>query len=147
MDEGEPVDPLALANALRPVLLRLARELRRESHALGVTASQVTLLARIREHHGIGVRQLADLEGVSAPTISQQVRRLERAGLVTRRRLPDGRRVGLHLSPEALGVIQSVRSRRTARLASRLRELGPDELAVLDAALAPLSLLLEDEAE
>ena len=40
-------DSLALANDLRPVLLRLARRVRRESHALGVTAGQVTLLAVI----------------------------------------------------------------------------------------------------
>ena len=41
-------DPLAVANELRPVLLRLARELRQETEQLGVTSRQVTLLWLIR---------------------------------------------------------------------------------------------------
>ncbi|HEX4518311.1 MAG TPA: MarR family transcriptional regulator [Gaiellaceae bacterium] len=145
MAGAKPPDPLELANELRPVWLRVARELRRESHAFGLTASQVTLLATIREHPGIGVRKLATLEGVSAPNISTQVRRLERAGLVTREQLADGRRVGLHVTPEALGVIQSVRSRRTAWLAERLRRLDGAELTAIEATLEPLRRLLEDD--
>jgi DNA-binding MarR family transcriptional regulator len=144
MPARDSLDPLALANELRPVLLRVARELRRESHAFGVTASQVSLLAAIREHPGIGVRQLADSEGVSAPNISIHVRRLERAGLVTRRAVPDGRRVGLHITPEGLRVIQSVRSRRTAWLASRLGKLDREELNALGAGVEPLKRLLEE---
>jgi hypothetical protein len=36
-------DPVAVANRLRPVLLKLNRELRREIHSLGVTGGQVSL--------------------------------------------------------------------------------------------------------
>ena len=39
------VDALTLANELRPVLLRLARELRKETEQFGVTSRQVTPLA------------------------------------------------------------------------------------------------------
>ena len=45
-------DPLTVANQLRPVLLRLARELRKETETLGVTARQVTLLWLIRTIQG-----------------------------------------------------------------------------------------------
>ena len=37
-------DPTVLAYLLRPVLLQLNRQLRREIHSLGVTGGQVSLL-------------------------------------------------------------------------------------------------------
>ena len=49
------------------MLLRLARLVRRESHALGVTAGQVALLAAIDDHPGITARELAERERISAP--------------------------------------------------------------------------------
>ena len=54
-----PVNEVELANRLRPALLSLARELRREIHSLGVTGGQVTLLVAIKYSPGIGVRELA----------------------------------------------------------------------------------------
>ena len=39
----------------------------------------------------------------------------------------------------------SVRTRRTAWLASRLKSLSPEELAAVDAALAPLARLVDEE--
>ena len=84
-------DPLAVANRLRPVLLQLARELRREVHPLGVTGGQVSLLVSIRATPGVGVRELAAREGVSPAAMSRHVTRLERAGLV-RRQAGRGRR-------------------------------------------------------
>jgi len=39
-----------------------------------------------------------------------------------------------------------VRSRRTAWLAARLRELEPDEIDAIDAAIEPLTQLLDVEA-
>ena len=69
---------------------------------------------------------------------------LQKAGLVTR--VPDEsdrRRQVLELTEEAEGVLRSVRSRRTAWLAERLERLEPEELAAIEAALDPLSRLLE----
>jgi DNA-binding MarR family transcriptional regulator len=139
-----PVATVALANRLRPVLLKLNRELRREIHSLGVTGGQVALLVTIRQNPGIGVRELAALERMSAPGMSKYVTRLEQAGLVTRTRGLDRRRVALALTPQAERVLRSVKERRTAWLASRLKRLEPDELAAVDEAIEPLSRLLED---
>ena len=47
------------AGRLRPVLLRLARELRREIHSLGVTGGQVSLLASIKHNPGITATELS----------------------------------------------------------------------------------------
>lgn len=138
-------EPLTVANRLRPALLRLARELRRESHALGVTGGQVSLLFQIQQHRGIGVRDLAALERISPASMSGHVDRLERAGLIRRTPDPnDRRRLSLSVTPEAERVLRSVKSRRTAWLAARLEHLSPDELATLDAAVEPLLALIED---
>ena len=139
------VEPLAVANRLRPALLKLARELRRESHALGVTGGQVSLLFQISRHRGIGVRGLAALERMSPASMSGYVDRLERAGLVRRTQDPkDRRRHGLSVTEEGERVLRSVRSRRTAWLAARLEHLSPDELAAVDAAVEPLMRLIGD---
>src|ERR671934_453081 len=131
-------DPVLLANRLRPVLHKLNRHLRRETHSLGVTGGQISLLAEIRRSPGIGVRELAALERMSSPGMSKYVARLEQAGLVRRTEGADRRRVGLELTEEGQRVLRSVRSRRTAWLATRLRGLGPDELAAVEAAVEPL---------
>jgi DNA-binding MarR family transcriptional regulator len=134
-----------VANRLRPVLLKLARELRREVHPLGVTGGQVSLLVQIRKHAGMGVRELASREGISAPGMSGHLDRLERAGLVERRaHAGDRRRQGLHLTAEGERVLRLVKSRRTAWLAARMKHLSPEELRALDAAIAPLERLLGD---
>ena len=136
-------DPIAVANRLRPVLLQLNRELRREIHSLGVTGGQVSLLIQIQRSPGIGVRELAQRERMSAPGMSKYIARLENAGLLRREALPDRRRVGLRLTEEAERVLRSVKNRRTAWLASRLRGLEPGELEAIDAAAEPLARLLE----
>lgn len=140
-------NPTLLANRLRPVLLQLNRQLRREIHSLGVTGGQVSLLAQIKQRPGIGIRDLAALERMSVPGMSKFISRLEEARLVQRASVErDQRRVGLTLTPAGQKVLRSVKSRRTAWLSTRLRELDPDELDAIDAAIEPLAhLLAQDE--
>src|SRR3954452_18365657 len=140
------IDPTAVANRLRPALLRLSRELRREIHSIGVTGGQVSLLNQIQQDPGIGVRELAARERMSPAGMSKYVARLEQAGLVRRTELADRRRIGLQLTAEGARVIASVKRRRTAWLAARLRGLPPAELEAIDAAVAPLLKLLQVEA-
>lgn len=142
MDVSLAADPVTLANRLRPVLLKLNRDLRREIHSLGVTGGQVSLLALIRREPGIGVRELAARERMSAPGMSKYVARLEEAGLVARTELADRRRAGIVLTAAGQRVLRSVRSRRTAWLAERLRGLSGEELAAIDAAVEPLARLI-----
>ena len=136
-------DPLAVANELRPVLLRLARELRKETEQLGVTSRQVTLLWLIRGHAGLSLRELAAEEGISAPALSGHVDRLEKAKLIDRvRDEGDRRRVGLRLTAEGERLLKRVRARRTTWLADRLRGLEGEEIAAIEAAIEPLGRLL-----
>src|ERR671936_2095128 len=92
-------DAVEAANRLRPVLLQLARQLRREVHPLGVTGGQVSLLVAIKQSPGIGLRELAAQEGISPAGMSGHVDRLEAARLVRRSAVSgDRRRVGLELT-------------------------------------------------
>ena len=137
------IDATTLANELRPVLLRLARELRKETEQLGVTSRQVTLLWLIRLNPGLSLTELAAEEGISAPAISGHVDRLEKAGLLGRvRDESDRRRVGLTLTEDGEKLLRSVRARRTTWLAERLRGLDDDELAAVQRAIEPLARLL-----
>ena len=139
-------DTTGLAHRLRPVRHRLNRELRREIHSLGVTGGQVGLLVQIKYHPGIGMRELAALERISVPGMSKFVARLEEAGLVERSPVEgDQRRVGLALTAAGQRVLRSVKSKRTAWLSARLRELDPEELDAIDAAIEPLTHLLEED--
>jgi DNA-binding MarR family transcriptional regulator len=133
-----------LANELRPVLLRLTRELRRETEQFGITGRQATLLWLIKGNAGLSLRALAEAEGISPPALSGHVDRLEQAGLIARvRSTDDRRRVGLELTPAGARLLRAVRERRTAWLAERLGALEADDLRAIEAALTPLRRLLE----
>src|SRR5262245_7402240 len=140
------VDSVELANRLRPVLLLLNRHLRREAHAEGITGGQAALLGQIRHHPNLGVRELAAREGISAPSMTRYLDRLERADLIVRKRSDeDARRIRLALTPKGVRVLRSVRRRRTAWLAERLDGLSPDERRAVETAIEPLGRLLAGE--
>src|SRR3954453_14986006 len=79
----QQIDAMAVADSLRPTLLRLARELRREKIA-GVSPHQVGLLVAIKYTPGITVGELAAEDRVSTAAMSKRVSRLERDGFVAR---------------------------------------------------------------
>ena len=139
-------DSVAIANRLRPALLRIARHLRREVHSLGVTGGQVTLLVAIQKRPGVTAAELAEQERISAPAMSTHLGRLEAARLIRREREgADRRRVGLYLTPEGDRVLRSVKKKRTAWLAARLRRLSEEDQAAVEAALPALERLLEED--
>ena len=49
------LNPEAVAADLRPVLLRLARELRKETEQLGITARQATFLWLVKRSPGLSL--------------------------------------------------------------------------------------------
>lgn len=134
----------ALASRLRPILLLLGRELRREGRALGVTAAQVSLLEEIRREPGLTATELAERERVSAAAMSGQLVRLEASHLIVRTRAADRRRIGLTLTSEGEKLVKSVRTRRTSLLAERLERLTPEQRDRIEVALGSLEALLED---
>jgi DNA-binding MarR family transcriptional regulator len=140
------VTPELVAAELRPVLLRLARELRKETEQLGITARQATFLWLVKRSPGLSLAELAAEEGISPPAMSGHVDRLEKAGLIARERSTnDRRRVGLSLTEEGERLMRRVRARRTTWLADRMRTLEPEQLTALDAAIPALWRLVEGD--
>jgi DNA-binding MarR family transcriptional regulator len=139
--------PELVADDLRPALLRLARELRKETEQLGVTARQSTLLWLVKRSPGLSLAELAAEEGISPPALSGHVDRLERAGLLERvRSSEDRRRVGLRLTVDGTKLMRRIRARRTTWLAERLKGLEPAELEAVGAAIPALKRLLGEKA-
>jgi DNA-binding MarR family transcriptional regulator len=140
------LSPELVADDLRPVLLRLARELRKETEQLGVTARQATLLWLVKRSPGLSLAELAAEEGISPPALSGHVDRLERAGLLERvRSTEDRRRVGLRLTDEGVRLMRRIRARRTTWLAERLQRLDPAALEAVEAAIPALQRVLGDD--
>ena len=141
------LSPELVGDDLRPVLLRLARELRKETEQLGVTARQTTLLWLVKRSPGLSLAELAAEEGISPPALSGHVDRLENAGFLERvRSNEDRRRVGLRLTDDGSRLLRRVRARRTTWLAERLGKLDPAELETIERALPALQQLLGDDA-
>ena len=140
-----PIDAIALADALRPALLRVSRRLRQEAQKVGLSAQDALLLGHIRKVPGVGVSALAALERTSRPTMSAHIKRLEAAGLIVRSdHAQDGRRSGLAITAAGGRKLEIIRRERNDWLAARLARLSPAERATLAAAAEPLLRLVAD---
>lgn len=130
-----------LAAELRLAVGRLSRRLRQ--HAVGgLSPSQVSALASLDCHGPVPIGRLSRLEGVSAPTMTRIVDRLEQQDLVTRRIDPaDKRAAVVDMTPVGTSALSRLRHERTAFLAQRLAGLDDHEVAALSAALPALRRL------
>lgn len=127
-----------LANDLRLACMRISRRIRFESTNV-VAPHQFSVMSRL---DGVArtPRELAEIERVSAPSMSRTVAALVEAGLVARQDDPlDGRQVILSLTEEGCTVLRDIRRRRDAWMASRLRNLSAQEREVLAQATEILS--------
>ncbi len=138
-----PPPPIAdLADVLRPVILRLSRNLRREAQRVGASALDAQLLGILKKIPGAGISELAEREQISKPAMSAHVKRLEEAGWIERDDSHDDkRRVGLVVTKAGLKALEDIRKLRNDWLAAKLADLSAAERAALAAAIAPLSAL------
>lgn len=136
-------DTQALAESLRPALLRVSRRLRQEASRAGISALDALILGQIQRHPGIGVCGLADAEQMARPTMSSHIKRFEAQGWVTRTGdAADGRRSGLAVTDQGRQQLEVIRQHRNDWLAARLERLAPEDRTRLAAAAAPLLALL-----
>jgi DNA-binding MarR family transcriptional regulator len=139
-------DVLALAQELRPALLRASRQLRRQAQRAGASALDAQILHAISKTPGAGPAELAAREQMTRPSMSGHLKRLEAAGWLARDlgSVADRRRVGLRLTPAGERALEAVRRRRNDWLAQRLATFSPDDCAALAAAIGPLLVLARD---
>ena len=134
-----------LASALRISVGRLARRLRVERQAEGLSElsdTQLAALAVLDRHAAMTPGELAEHEKVQPPSMTRVIAVLKDRGLVMRAPHPtDRRQVVLTATEEGRALVGQARRRRDAWLAKRLRELTPEERAVLRAAAPVLEKL------
>jgi DNA-binding MarR family transcriptional regulator len=126
---------------LRLSVTRLARLLRQQDIG-GLSPSQIAILATIEREGSMTLGDLASHERVAPPTVTKAVDKLVALGFVERRTHATDKRVCMvHLSAAGRRHLVATRNRRTAWLATRLRDLSADDLERLAAASAVLDRL------
>lgn len=119
-----------LAVDLRLACMRISRRIRFESTHV-VAPHQFSVLARLEES-GLTPRELADIERVSAPSMSRTVAGLVEAGLVSRHDDPlDGRQVIIALTRDGAKALRETRRSRDQWMLTRLRGLSAEDREVL----------------
>ena len=89
------------------------------------------------------ITELAELERLAQPTLTQLVQRLEQQGLVNRERhTDDGRVVLVSLTDAGTAALDDFRSRASAALAAHLAELPDADVESLAAATETLGRLV-----
>jgi DNA-binding MarR family transcriptional regulator len=128
-----------LASALRTSVARLGRRLRNERDPeLELGLGSLSALGLLFREGSLTVGQLADRDRVRPPSMTRTVGCLVDGGYAVRRKHEtDGRQVVVEISELGRKTVERERSRRDAWLAQRLKELTPEERAVLRQA-APL---------
>lgn len=125
-----PEDVSALSEDLRLACMRISRRVRFESTG-EVAPHQFSVLARL-EDGPLTPRALADIEKVSAPSMTRTVGCLADDGLVERHDDPDdGRRILVELTADGRATLERTRRRRDRWMAERVGELTDREQATL----------------
>jgi DNA-binding MarR family transcriptional regulator len=128
-----------LASALRGSVARLGRRLRSErEEGADLGLGSLSALGLLYREGPLTVGQLAERDRVQPPSMTRTVNCLVEGGYAERRRHEtDGRQVLVEISDHGRATIERERGRKDAWLAQRLKELTPEERAVLRQA-APL---------
>jgi DNA-binding MarR family transcriptional regulator len=138
-------DAVELPARLRLAIARMARRLRQEAGD-ELSPSMMAALATIERHGPLAPSRFAELEGVQRPTATRVLARLEEEGLIERSADPnDGRGAVVCATRSGSAMLKKLRSRKTAYLARRLRELPDEDVETLDRAAEVLERLLDGE--
>jgi DNA-binding MarR family transcriptional regulator len=138
---------LELAARLRLAITRTARRLRQEA-GTDLSPSQLAALATIERHGPLAPSELAERERIRRPTATRVLSRLVEAGLVERIPDPaDGRSAIVSVSSEGRALLRRLRRRKTAYLATRIRDLPPQDLSALARATEVLESILARDTD
>lgn len=119
-----------LSTELRLACMRISRRVRFESSDV-IAPHQFSVLCRL-EQGPRTPRELADIEKVSAPSMTRTTSALVDKGLVSRADDPeDGRQVILSLTHEGRTLLRDIRRRRDAWVVTRVDDLTAEEQEVL----------------
>jgi DNA-binding MarR family transcriptional regulator len=134
-------DPRALAERFNRQIRDIVLMLRRANAGQSITTQQMFVMGSLE----CGSRRMSDLaaeHGVRLPTMTRQIGRLARDGLVTRGRdADDARVVTAELTLLGTERLTHAREQRITYLAGRMTTLNDAERASIEAALPALEKL------
>ena len=145
-----PSQVVALAAELQRILGKLITVVRRgdpnRASRPDLTMSQISILLTLLDSGPIRMTELAARERVRTPTTTVAIGRMEKLGLVKRRRDPsDMRAVLVEVTPEGEVQYEDALQARRAYLVDLLDRLSEGERADLVRALRPLERLTEED--
>ena len=145
--DGANIEPQPdLGSDLLAVVARLYR-FTTQRIQIPLPAAQARMLAAIEAHREARICDLAAIDHCSQPTMTNQVRRFEEAGLVTRTFDPrDARAVRVRITAKGIRALNAIRTDRTAAIEPQLASLEPADRQVLANAVEVLRRLLENPA-
>lgn len=142
MNASQPADPglLALAEDFREALRHSIYLVRRLDADGELSAAQLSMLKMLLDAGtaagGVRVGEIARNLGVKVPSATEQIIKLERAGLARREPDPDdSRAVRVTLTDAGLAAVASANERRNTVMAGVLSSLSGEDRAALAAAL------------
>lgn len=142
-DIDDEVDRTALADRLHSLAIHLLRRIRRGDEAAGLSAPRLSALSVVVYRGPISLTELANAEGVTAPTMTRLVQALVKAGLVEKSTdATDNRVVRLRATDSGRDTLNIARTRRLAALEQLLERLEPDDAAIVEQAVSTLEPLL-----
>ncbi|MBF6349567.1 MarR family winged helix-turn-helix transcriptional regulator [Nocardia carnea] len=138
-------DVRALASDLSLAVVRLTRHLRGRRAESQISLTQLSVLATLAGEGAMTPGSLAAKERVQPPSMTRVIASLTDLGLVDRDPHPtDGRQIIVSLSRAGHALLAEERSAREAWMSDQLADLEPDQLAVLEQAVAILNQIVAD---
>lgn len=125
-----------------PLVMQDLRQTMRSQSAPDLRVPELRSLAFLRHNPGSNLTDLAEYIGVSLPSMSKLVDTLTYRGFIERNPdAADRRRVRLDLTEAGLAILSTAREAVKASFATRLAQLGPEEVATVTAGMRLLRRL------
>ena len=141
-EKTEEVTALTCAEGLidvTPQVMQVLRQEMRRHRLVEHSVPEFRTLSYIERHKGTSLTEIAEHIGLSKPSLSKIVMRLEESGLVGRSTsAEDKRRHTLRLTAQGQRTLDQIEQEALRSLAGRLAALAPDELGLVADALALL---------
>jgi DNA-binding MarR family transcriptional regulator len=130
-------DPTAVSARLAFAVGRVNRRLATATG--GLSHGLLSALATVAKHGPMRLAEVAQVEQVSAPSVTRVIAELEHRGLVARSSdATDGRAFLIQVTPAGTDAVIRARAARSEAAAKLLEILDPDELASIETALPAL---------
>jgi DNA-binding MarR family transcriptional regulator len=111
-----------------------------------LTIAQIALMANVARNEGAHIQDLAERMGLTAPTVSVAVRKLEESGWLRREEDESDKRAScIFLTQKATKVVQQIVKQRKKKVAQFLNGLSGEEQNMLIHLLQKAIMNVEEE--